>query len=68
MLVIATTCKPLALRSTNITSGGSWVIMKKFGNVGQCSPQIPVVGTDVAHRYNIHCSEIGKDIVSFLET
>lgn len=43
MLVIATARKPLALRSTNITSGGSWVIMKKFGNIGQCRPQIPVL-------------------------
>lgn len=43
MLVIATTHKPLALSTTNITSGGSWVIMEKFGNIGQCSPQIPVL-------------------------
>lgn len=67
MLVIATARKPLALRSTNITLGGLWVIMKKFGNIGQCRPQIPV-GTYAAHRYNVHGSEIDKDIVSFVDT
>lgn len=43
MLVIATAHKPLGLRSTNITLGGLWVIMKTFGNIGQSRPQIPVL-------------------------
>lgn len=38
----------------------------KFGNIGQCSVQIHVL--ELIHLIdNVHCSEISKDIVSFLE-